>query len=349
MKLIEIAKHLSGTLTGPGDVEILKPAKIEEAGIGDITFISNPKYKQFLTKTKASAVIVDSTESDIRIPHIKVENAYMGFLLLLKLFEPKRGFDFSGISAKAGIHSTAKIGENSSIAPFVYIGSNCSVGRNCIIYPGVVLHNNTVIGDNCSFFSNVSIRESCIVGNNVILHDGVVIGGDGFGFAPWQGKYQKIPQIGNVIIEDDVEIGANSTIDRATVGSTIIKKGTKLDNLIQVAHNCVIGEHTVIAAQTGISGSTEVGNHVTLGGQVGVVGHIKIGDFTTIAAQSGVSKNVGSKQVLFGTPASPIAERKKIEVSLRKLPETTKRIKELENEVLELKKILNKSRGETDR
>jgi len=342
MKLVEIAKHLNGYLEGPADVEIVRPAKIEEAGPGDITFISNPKYKHFLNTTKASAIIVDKTAGDIKIPHIRVENAYMGFLLLLRLFEPERGLDFNGISKNAHIEASASVAKDCNIGPFVYIGSNTSIGRNCKIYPGVVILNNISIGENCIIYPNVSIRENCIVGNNVILQNGVVIGGDGFGFAPVAGKYEKIPQIGNVIIEDDVEIGANTTIDRATMGSTIIRKGAKLDNLIQVAHNCIIGQHTVIAAQTGVSGSTEIGNGVTIGGQVGIVGHIKVGDGAVVAAQSGISKDLAEKEIVFGTPAYPISERKKIEVSLKHLPETVKRIKQLESEVLELKKLLDR-------
>lgn len=348
MKLVDIAKHLNGTLHGPGDVEILRPAKIEEAGKGDITFISNPRYKHFLKTTKASAVIIDATAGNTEIPHIKVENAYMGFLLLLKLFEPQKGLDFSGISTLAEIDDSATVAEGTDIGPFVYVASQAKIGKNCKIYPGVVILNNVAIGDNCIIYPHVSIREDCIIGNNVILQDSAVIGGDGFGFAPVGGRYEKIPQIGNVIIEDDVEIGANTTIDRATVGSTVIKKGAKLDNLIQVAHNCVVGEHTVIAAQTGIAGSTEVGNSVTMGGQVGVTGHIKIEDGAIIAAQSGVSKNVKPKEVLFGTPAYPISERKKIEVSIKHLPDTMKRIKQLESEVLELKQLMQKDQKGAD-
>lgn len=342
MKLIEIARHLSGTLNGPEDVEIIQPAKIEQAAKGDITFISNPKYKPFLETTQASAVIVDKSAGEVKIPHIVVNNAYMGFLLLLRIFEPERGLDFSGISNRADIHKSAHIAENTDIGPFVYIGSAASIGEKCKIYPGVVILDNVSLGDNCTIYPNVSIREGCVIGNNVILQDGVVIGGDGFGFAPVNGKYEKIPQIGNVVIEDDVEIGANTTIDRATVGSTVIKKGAKLDNLIQIAHNCVVGEHTVIAAQTGVSGSTEIGNGVTVGGQVGFAGHIKIADGTIIAAQSGIPNDVKTKEVLFGTPAYPIRERKKIEVIIKHLPDTMKRIKQLENEVLELKKLLDK-------
>lgn len=340
MKLSEIAKHLNGTMSAPGDVEILRPAKIEEAGKGDITFISNPKYKHFLKSTKASAVIVDKSAGEIKIPHIKVENAYMGFLLLLKLFEPERGFDFSDVSKHAEIDDSAVIGKGTVIGPFVYVGSKTSIGNNCKIYPGVTILNNVSIGDNCIIYPGVSIREECVLGNNVILQDGAIIGGDGFGFAPVNGQYEKIPQIGNVVIEDDVEIGANTAVDRATVGSTLIKKGVKLDNLIQIAHNCIVGEHTVIASQTGISGSTEIGNNVTIGGQVGFNGHIKIGENSIIAAQSGVTKDVKPKEILFGTPAYPIMERKKIEVSIKRLPESIKRIKQLENEVMELKKLL---------
>jgi UDP-3-O-[3-hydroxymyristoyl] glucosamine N-acyltransferase len=339
MKLNEIAGHLGGILEGPGDIEITGPAKVEEAESGDITFISNSKYKTFLKTTKASAVIIDKNFNEqLEIPHIKVENAYMGFLLLLKLFDPKRGIDLNEISKNSNIARDVQIGENTFIGPGVFIGSKTKIGRNCKIYPGVIILENVVMGDDCILYPYVSVREYCIIGNRVIIQNGAVIGADGFGFAPHKGSYQKIPQIGNVIIHDDVEIGANTTIDRATVGATRIGKGSKLDNLIMIAHNCSIGENTVIAAQTGVAGSTKIGSNVTIGGQVGINGHINIGDSSIIAAQSGVTKDVEPNSVLMGLPAIPIMENKRINVSMRKLPENMKRIFELEKELLLLKK-----------
>ncbi len=320
MKLVEIAKRLNGELFGDNNIEITGPAKIDSAGTGDITFLANPKYKHFVKTTQASAIVVDNSAGEVSIPHIKVENAYMGFLLLLKIFEPARNLDFVGISKKAEISPTAKIGVNCNIAPNVYIGSNCTIGKGCLIYPGVVILNDVEIGDNVILYPNVSIRENCKVGNKVILHNGVVVGSDGFGFAPHKKSYIKIPQIGNVIIEDDVEIGSNSTIDRGTVGSTIIKRGVKLDNLVQVAHNCMIGEDTVIAAQSGVAGSGIIGKNVTMGGQVGVGGHLKIGDDSVIAAKAGVTKDTGNKAILMGMSAIPIMQKKRIEASVKHLP-----------------------------
>ncbi len=348
MKLNEVAKHLNGTLIGSGDIVINKPAKIEEAGQGDITFISNPKYKHFLETTKASAVVVDKSVETVQLPHIIVENAYMGFLLLLKLFDPPRGVDLKGVSEKAHVEQSAKIGSNCAIGPFAFIGSNTILGNNCKIYPGVVISENVTIGDDCIIYSNASVREYSVIGNRVILQNGAIVGGDGFGFAPHEGIYHKIPQIGNVVIEDDVEIGANTTIDRATVGSTRIEHGAKIDNLIMIAHNCSIGANTVIAAQTGVAGSTKIGSNVTIGGQVGITGHIQIGDNSIIAAQSGVTKNVDPQSILMGLPAIPITENKRINISVRKLPTTVKRISILEKELEELKKQLKDGKGKKE-
>ncbi|KAA3617398.1 MAG: UDP-3-O-(3-hydroxymyristoyl)glucosamine N-acyltransferase [Calditrichaeota bacterium] len=337
MKLIEIAKHLNGELSGPEDIEISGPAKIDSAKDGEITFLANPKYKHFIKSTSASAIVVDTSAGEISMPHIKVENAYMGFLLLLKLFEPKKVLDFEGISPKSEISESAKIGEVCNVGPFVFIGSNSRIGDNCTFYPGVKILDNVSIGSNTILYPNVSIRERCVIGDNVILHDGVVVGSDGFGFAPHDGKYIKIPQIGNVVVEDNVEIGANTTIDRATLGSTIIKEGVKLDNLVQIAHNCIVNEHTVIAAQTGIAGSTEVGKNVTIGGQAGIGGHLKLGDESIIAGQAGVTKDTPKKSILMGMPAIPIMQKKRIEASVKHLPENTKKLHQLETEVLDLK------------
>ncbi len=342
MKLKEIAEALNGELHGPGDLEITGPGKIEEAHPGQITFLANPRYQQYVGSTKASAIILDKPIEGITIPYILVDNAYVAFMHILRLFTPQQHDYFEGIANQAFVHPSAKVHPTAKIAPLAYIGPNVKVGKNTVIYPGVVVLKNVEIGEDCVLYPNVSIREDCKIGNRVILHNGVVIGSDGFGFAPFNGVYHKIPQIGNVIIEDDVEIGANSTIDRATTGSTIIHRGCKLDNLVQVAHNVKIGEHTAIAAQTGIAGSAEIGKNVIIAGQVGIVGHIKIHDKVIIAAQSGITKSVPEGQVMFGSPALPMQKQKRIEVTMRHLPELMTRIRELEKEVNALKELLKK-------
>ncbi len=337
MTLKEIAQIIHGRVVGPEDIEITGPAKIEEAGPGEITFLANPKYRHFLSQTEASAIIVDQTVENIPLPHIVVKDAYVGFVLTLKLFEPPKHVWISGISDKAFIDPSATVSPSARIAPMVYIGPNVSVDSDTIIYPGVVILEKVQIGRDCVLYPNVTIREECRIGDRVILHNGCVVGSDGFGFAPSEGRYIKIPQMGNVIIEDDVEIGANSTIDRATVGSSVIGRGTKLDNLVQVAHNVIIGQHTVIASQSGVAGSTRVGNHVTIGGQVGITGHVQIGDDVVFAAQAGVTKSHKSPGVFWGSPARPLNEQKRIEVSLRKLPDLVKRVQQLETEIFTLK------------
>ncbi len=337
MTLKEIADALHGELHGPEDIEISGPGKIEEAHPGQITFLANPKYKQYLGTTRASAIVVDQKFPEIKIPFILVPNAYLAFMQVLKLFTPKQHDYFDGISDQAFVHPTARIADGVKIGPFAYIGPDVQIGANTVIYPGVVLLKNVRVGQDCVLYPNVSVREECVIGNRVILHNGVVVGSDGFGFAPAGDVYYKIPQIGNVIIEDDVEIGANSTIDRATTGSTVVGKGCKFDNMVQVAHNVKVGENTVIAAQSGIAGSTEVGKNVTMGGQVGVAGHLKVNDRAIIAAKTGVSKNVPEGSVLFGIPGIPIQKQKRIQVSMRHLPEILERIRELEKEVKELK------------
>ncbi len=337
MTLSELADLLNGTLFGPGDVIITGPAKIEEAKEGEVTFLSNLKYKHFLETTQASAVLLAEKPDSAKVSFILVENPYVAFVTVLKLFEPKKHTAFSGHSKQASIDPSAKIGDNVKIAPFVSIGPNVQVGSGTVLYPGVVLADNVITGADCILYPNVSIREDCILGDRVMLHNGCVVGSDGFGFAPDKGQYYKIPQIGNVIIEDDVEIGANTTIDRATTGSTLVKKGTKLDNMIQIAHNVVVGQHTVVAAQVGIAGSTEIGNHVQIGGQSAITGHIKIGDQAVIAARSGVAKSLEEKAVVWGTPAIPLTQQKRLEINIQQLPKTLKRIRQLEKEIDRLK------------
>jgi UDP-3-O-[3-hydroxymyristoyl] glucosamine N-acyltransferase len=334
----ELAQKVNGQIIGKKDVTISGASKIEDARPGEITFLANPKYKHFLNQTRASAVIVDqSIQEDIAMTVIQVDNAYYRFLQIFLLFNPPGKIQEPGIHPSAVIDSSSKLGDNISVGPQVVIGRNCSIGDHTVILPGCILLDNVEIGANCLLYPLVSIRENCRIGNKVIIHNGAVIGSDGFGFAPHEGTYHKIPQIGKVVIEDEVEIGANCSIDRATMGETIIRKGTKLDNLIQIAHNVEVGEWTVIAAQSGISGSTKVGHHVMMAGQVGVVGHITIGDYAQIGAQTGVPKSIPEKDVVFGTPARPIMKAKRIEAVINQLPDLLKRVKQLENELKELK------------
>ena len=340
MTLQEIADHLKGELNGPADLQISSPAKIEEAKPGQITFLSNTKYLKYLSTTEASAIVVDNSIQDVPIPHIRVANAYFAFVLVLKLFEDQNTCIFDGISDKAFISPSAKIDPTVKIAPFAFIGPNVIIGKNTILYPSVVILQDVQIGDDCILYPGVTIRENCIIGNRVILHNGAVVGSDGFGFAPYNNAYIKIPQLGRVIIEDDVEIGANTTIDRATLGSTLVKKGTKLDNLIMIAHNVVIGENTVMASQSGIAGSSEVGSNVTIAGQVGISGHIKIADGVILGAKSGVSKDITEKGVMWGSPVNPVMKQKRIEACIRHLPDTEKRVKMLEKEIENLKNQL---------
>ncbi len=342
MTLKEIADELNGELFGPEDLEISAPAKIEQAQEGEITFLSNPRYKQYLSKTEASAIIIDSEIDDLKLPHIIVDDAYVGFLMLLRLFSPPAHDFIHEVSAAAFIDKSARLDPSVKVAPLAYIGPDSEIGKNTVIYPGVVILKNVKIGADCILYPNVSVRENCIIEDRVILHNGCVIGSDGFGFAPKADAYVKIPQLGHVHIESDVEIGANTTIDRATLGKTIIKKGTKLDNLVQIAHNVVVGENCAMAAQSGIAGSTEIGNSVTIGGQAGLAGHIKVANRVMIAGQSGVTKNVPEKTVLFGTPALPIMQQKRIDVSMRHLPEMVKKIHNLENEIIALKEQIKR-------
>ncbi|MFZ0392124.1 MAG: UDP-3-O-(3-hydroxymyristoyl)glucosamine N-acyltransferase [Calditrichia bacterium] len=337
-KLSELAEKVNGRVEGKGDPLIRGAAKIDDASENDITFLANPKYKDALSATRAAAVVVGPDivlEKDI--PKIRVDDAYFRFLQIFLLFHPQKSPIEPGIHKTAVIDPSADIGENAAIGPHAVIGKNCRIGKNARILPNCVIMDNVEIGDHCLFYPLVSVRENCRIGHRVIIHNGAVIGSDGFGFAPHEGVFHKIPQVGRVVLEDEVEIGANCTIDRATMGETVIRKGCKLDNLVHIAHNVEVGSFTVIAAQTGISGSTKIGHHVMMGGQVGTVGHITIGNFAQIGAQSGVSKSVPEKEVMFGYPARPIMRTKRIEAVVNQLPELLKRIKTLENQLKELK------------
>lgn len=340
--LKELAAKVNGKVIGKSQTMIRGAAKIDSAKEGEITFLANPKYKQYLVETKASAVVVDQkTEYDLSIPAIRVDDVYYRFLQIFLLFNPQKEILEPGIHQSAVIHPSTTLGKNIAIGSHVNIGKNCRIGNGTKILHGCVILDNVEIGENCLIYPLASIRENCQIGSEVIIHNGAVIGSDGFGFAPFEGEYHKIPQIGRVVIEDKVEIGANCTIDRATMGDTIIREGAKLDNLIHIAHNVEVGEWTVMAAQAGISGSTKIGHHVMIGGQVGTVGHISIGNYVQIAAQSGVPKSVPDNEIIFGTPARPIMRTKRIEAVVNQLPELLRRIQQMEREIKILKENVN--------
>lgn len=330
----QIATLLNGTVEGNPEVLVGNLAKIEEGFEGALSFLSNRKYEQFLYDTESSIVIINQDfvlQKPVKATLIRVEDAYTSFSELLKIYNALR-LERSGREEPNFVHETVQLGEGGYIGAFAYISKDVKIGNNVKIYPRVYIGDNVTIGDNTTLFPGVTVYYDCVIGSNVIIHSGSVIGSDGFGFAPQaSGAYEKIPQIGNVILEDNIEIGANTVIDRATLGSTIIRQGVKLDNLIQIAHNVEIGDNTVIAAQTGVSGSTKVGKQVILGGQVGVVGHIAIADGTQIQAQSGINKTINEANKKWGgTPFAPYTSQLRSQVVYTKLPDLEKRIIELE-------------------
>lgn len=334
-KAAEIAQLLQGTVKGDANVEVSTLSKIEEGKEGSISFLANPKYEHFIYSTNASIVIVSkdfvATDS-ISSTLIVVDDAYQAFTQLLQYYHTIKNNKI-GIEEYTKVSSTAQLEDNVYIGSFSYIGANVSIGNNVKIYPNVTIGDYAKIGDNTILHSGVQVYAECEIGQNCILHSNVVIGADGFGFAPNpDGSFEKIPQIGNVLIEDNVEIGAGSTIDRATMGSTIIRKGVKLDNQIQVAHNVQIGENTVIASQSGVAGSTKIGRNCMIGGQVGIAGHLTIGDFVQVQAQSGINTDVENKTQLYGSPAMEASSFRKSYVHFRKFPEIVKRIDKLEKE-----------------
>lgn len=337
LTLAEIATVVGGKVVGDDTTVITGVAKIEEAGEGEVTFLANPKYAKFLKKTKASAVIVPREVDEAGgKPLIQAENPYYTFLKTVVLFHPPQPLIDKGIHPTAVFGEGTQLGNDLSVGPYVVVGKGCRIGDRSVLMPGVFLGDGVVVGEDCVLHAHVCLRERVALGNRVILHNGVVVGSDGFGFAPEQGVYHKIPQVGTVVIEDDVEIGANATIDRATLGETRIKKGAKLDNLIQVGHNCTIGENTVIAAQAGLSGSTHVGKNVRVGGQVGFAGHLKVGDGAAIGAQSGVSKSIPDGSYVFGYPAKPHMEEFRIQGALKRLPELLREMKRLREQIEKL-------------
>lgn len=335
----QIADFIGGRVEGNDNATVHTFAKIEEGTEGAISFLSNPKYTPYIYETKSSIVLVNddlALEKPVSATLIRVKNAYESVAKLLQLYAstlPRK----KGIDSLAFVSPKATIGNDVYIGAFAYIGDGAKIGDGTQIYPHAVVGDNVTIGNNSKLYANVTIYDGCSLGNNVTIHSGTVIGADGFGFAPNQDGYEKIPQIGIVVIEDDVEIGANTCVDRSTMGCTIIHKGVKLDNLIQVAHNVEIGENTVMSAQVGIAGSTKVGSWCMFGGQVGLAGHIHIGDKTFLGAQSGVPGNIKGNQSLIGTPPMEPKAYFKSQVIFRKLPELYKQINELQKQVDELK------------
>jgi len=341
----QIADFLGGEVQGDPSVKVQNISKIEEGKAGTLSFLSNPKYSQYIYDSQASIILVNKDfqlEKEVKATLIRVDDAYQSLAVLLSVVEktkPKK----TGISPLAFVSTSAKIGENAYIAPFVYIGDGVVIGTNVALHPNTSIEDNSQLGDNVTLFSGVKVYYDCVIGNNCILHAGVVIGSDGFGFAPSEdGSYSKIPQMGNVVLEDDVEIGANTTVDRATLGSTIIHKGVKLDNLIQIAHNVEIGMNTVMAAQSGIAGSTKVGKQCVFGGQVAINGHIKIADRTMLGAQSGVANTIKDANLIFqGSPAIPINIFRRSSIALKNLPELQKTIYQLQKQIQDLETRIN--------
>ncbi len=329
----QIAGILNGEVEGNADVEVSKLAKIEEGSEGSLTFLANPKYTHFIYTTAASVTIVDKdfvAENKLSTTLIRVEDAYKAFSQLLEYYNQVK-MNKSGIEQPVYISDTSEMGDNLYLGAFSYVGENVSIGNNAKIYPNVYIGDNVVIGDNVTVFAGAKIYSETIIGSNCVIHSGAIVGADGFGFTPnEQGEYSKVPQTGNVIIEDNVDVGAGTTIDRATLGSTVIRKGVKLDNQIQIAHNVEIGENTVIAAQTGIAGSTKIGRNCMIGGQVGIVGHLTIGNNVRIQAQSGIGRNVKDDEVLQGSPALKYGDYNKSYVHFKNLPKIVERINNLE-------------------
>jgi UDP-3-O-[3-hydroxymyristoyl] glucosamine N-acyltransferase len=337
----QISDLLGGKVDGDTNAKVTKVCKIEEGEKGSLTFLANAKYTPYIYSTLASIVIVNDdfvAEQPVTATLIRVPNAYESFAKLLEVYS-KQDRDKKGIETPSYISPSAKLGTDCYVGTFAYIGKNAVIGRGVKIYPQVFIGDNVSIGDNTTLFSGAKVYNDCIIGSDCNIHTGAVIGADGFGFAPnSENNYNKIPQIGNVIIEDHVEIGANTSIDRATMGSTIIRSGVKLDNLIQIGHNAEIGENTVIAAQTGVAGSTKIGRDCMIGGQVGIVGHITIANGVKIAAQSGIGNSITTEgEVVQGSPAFGIGDYKRTYVVFKKLPELEKRIAELEGIIASMK------------
>ena len=332
----QIAGLLEGEIEGNADAEVSKLAKIEEGTEGSLTFLANPKYTSYIYSTQATIAIVNKdfvAENKIDTTLIRVDDAYKAFSKLLEYYNQVK-MNKTGIEEPVFVSESATYGENLYLGAFSYLGDNVKIGANATIYPNVYIGNNVEIGDNVIIFAGAKVYSETVIGNNCVINSGVIVGADGFGFTPDEnGEYSKVPQTGNVIIEDNVDLGAGTTIDRATLGATIIRKGVKLDNQIQIAHNVEIGENTVIAAQSGVAGSTKIGKNCVIGGQVGIVGHITIGNNVRIQAQSGIGRNVKDNEALQGSPALSYGGFNKSYVHFKNLPEIIKRFNTFEKKI----------------
>ncbi len=346
MKLTELAKILGAELSGAGDVEITGVAGIHDADKGSITFISDRNSTKELEDSRASAVIVPKDTLEMHLPLLRVKNPRLSFARAIELFYVKP-YEASGISDKASIGRNVRIGADSSIRPFVVLDDDVRIGDRVTLYPGVYIGKGSVIGDDSLIYANVSIGPGVTIGKRVIIQAGAAIGGDGFGFVTDAGKHHKIPQVGGVIIEDDVEIGANSTVDRATLGNTVIRQGTKIDNLVQVAHNVIVGEHCILAGQVGIGGSSKLGRYVVLGGQAGVADHVVIGDQVMAGGGTAIPRDIAAGKVIAGRDAMPVRDWLKVQAVLPKLPEIRRSLRELEKQIVELQKRISEgTKGE---
>lgn len=336
----QIAQYLGGRVEGNPEAAVKTFAKIEEGCPGAISFLANPKYAHYLYETESTIVLVNddfAPEQEVKATLVRVPNAYEAIAKLLTLYQStmqKR----TGIHPTACVEASAEVGEDCYVGPHVYIGEGVKVGKGCQIYAGTVIEARAKVGEDCLIYPNVSIYHDCVVGRRVVLHSGCVIGADGFGFAPSADGYEKIPQIGNVTIEDDVEIGANACVDRSTMGTTLVKRGVKLDNMVQIAHNCEIGEHTVMSAQVGVAGSTKIGNWCMFGGQVGIAGHAVIGDRTLSGAQAGIAGSIkGGNVTVQGSPAIDAKNFMRSSVVFKYLPEMRQDLERVKKEINELK------------
>ncbi|MFP4520551.1 MAG: UDP-3-O-(3-hydroxymyristoyl)glucosamine N-acyltransferase [Fibrobacterota bacterium] len=349
MLLKELAEISGCELAGSPGLEIKGVAPLQEAGPDEIAFLSNPRYASLAASSSAGCIITSVRKG---MPEgrslLLSDNPYLAFARIAAALNPPAYEVEKGVHKLAFVADSSAVHKEACVGPFVYIGPGSVIGEGAVLYPGVVVEEGTSVGAGCVLYSNSVIRRDCVIGNRVIVHPGAVIGADGFGFAPSsEGIYFKIPQTGNVVLEDDVEIGANTTIDRAAMGSTLVKKGSKIDNLVMIAHNVEVGENCAFAAQTGISGSTVVGDSVMMGGQTGVAGHLKIGERAKAAAQAGITRNVKPGVTVSGTPARDYYSQKRVEASSQRLPGLIKRIRELESELQKVKGALE-TNGKTE-
>ncbi len=340
-KVTDIAKFLNGEIVGDENIRISNVSKIEEGKPGTLAFLANLKYENFLYSTNASVVLINKTfvpKENVNATLIKVDDAYQAFASLMDLYMQAKSMLKTGIEQPSYIDSSAFVGNDIYVGAFAYVGKNSKIGNNTKLYPQVYIGDNVTVGSDCIIYSGAKIYSDCIIGNRCIIHSGAVIGSDGFGFAPLEnGIYKKIAQIGNAVLEDDVEIGANTTIDCGTMDSTIIRKGSKLDNLVQVGHNCEVGENNVIAALSGLAGTSKVGKNCKFGGQVGLAGHLTIGDNVFIGAQSGVAKSVKGNQIILGSPAMEIKEAIRAITVYKNLPKLRDEVIQLQKEMKSLK------------